>query len=157
MLLLLGAYLVLAELVKNWFYKRHAYRLEQTLVPKRTLYFTRSAKLMQDMIATISLRVEDEFTIESLTDDLNSAITYPINSNQMAKNLQHLRRSGLITVDWNKGSIKREKSLGEYVKKSVIGGPIWSSISEDWSKINYILLNKHGAVNAEYQQILPKQ
>lgn len=112
---------------------------------------------MQDMIATISLRVEDEFTIESLTDDLNSAITYPINSNQMAKNLQHLRRSGLITVDWNKGSIKREKSLGEYVKKSVIGGPIWSSISEDWSKINYILLNKHGAVNAEYQQILPKQ
>ena len=157
LLFLLGAYLVLAELVKNWFYKRHAYRLEQTLVPKRTLYVTRSEKLMQDMIATISLRVEDEFTIESLTDDLNSAITYPINSNQMAKNLQHLRRSGLITLDWSKGSIKREKSLSEYVKKSVIAGPMWSSISEDWRKINYILLNKHGAINAEYQQILPKQ
>ncbi len=75
--LLLGAYLVLAELVKDWFYKRNAYRLEQILVPKRALYITRTAKLMQDMIAAISLRVEDEFTIESLTDDLNSAITYP--------------------------------------------------------------------------------
>ena len=32
--ILLGAYLLLAEAVKNWFYKRHAYRLEQTLVPK---------------------------------------------------------------------------------------------------------------------------
>jgi hypothetical protein len=157
LLLLLSAYLVLAELVKNWFYKRHAYRLEQTLVPKRTLYVTRSEKLMHDMIAAISLRVEDEFTIESLTDDLNSAITYPINSNQMVRNLQHLRRSGLITMDWRKRSIRRQKSLSEYVKKSVIGGPMWSSISEDWRKINYILLNKHGAVNAEYQQILPKQ
>ena len=157
LLLLLTAYLVLAELVKNWFYKRHAYRIEQTLVPKRTLYVTRAAKLMQDMIATISLRVEEEFTIESLTEDLNSAITYPINSNQMARNLQYLRRSGLITVDWSKRTIKREKSMDEYVKRSIIGGPIWSSVSEDWRKINYILLNKHGAVNQDYQQILPKQ
>jgi len=157
LLLLLTAYLVLAEFVKNWFYKRHAYRIEQTLVPKRTLYVTRTAKLMQDMIATISLQTEDEFSIESLTDDLNSAITYPINSNQMARNLQYLRRSGLISVNWNKRKIKREKSLGDYVKKSIIGGPIWPSISDDWRKINNILLNKHGAVNAEYQQLLPKQ
>lgn len=155
--LLLGAYLVLAEFVKNWFYKRHAYRIEQVLVPKRTLYVTRTAKLMQDMIATISLRVEDEFTIESLTDDLNSAITYPINSNQMARNLQYLRRSGLISVDWSKRTIKREKSLGDYVKKSIIGGPMWPNIREDWRKINNILLNKHGAINVEYQQLLPKQ
>jgi P-type Mg2+ transporter len=155
--ILLGTYLMLAEVVKNWFYKRHGYRLEQTLVSKRTFYVTRTAKLMQDMIATISLRAEDEFTIESLTADLNSAITYPINSNQMARNLQYLRRSGLITVDWSKRNIKREKSLGEYVKKSIIGGPIWPAISEDWRKTNNILLNKHGSVNAEYQQLLPKQ
>ncbi len=157
LLLLLSAYLVLAEFVKNWFYKRHAYRIEQTLVPKRTLYVTRTAKLMQDMIATVALRVEDEFSIDSLTDDLNSAITYPINSNQMARNLQYLRRSGLITVDWNKRTIKRQKSLGDYVKKSIIGGPIWPSINDDWRKINNTLLNKHGAVNAEYQQLMPKQ
>ncbi|HLN89675.1 MAG TPA: magnesium-translocating P-type ATPase [Candidatus Binatia bacterium] len=155
--ILLGSYLLLSELVKNWFFKRNAYRIEQTLVPKRTYYVPRSAKLMQQMIAAISLRAEDEFSIESLTDDLNSAITYPINTNQMARNLQYLRRSGLISVDWNKRSIKREKSLGEYVKKSIIGGPTWPIISEDWRKIDYILLNRHGTVNADYQELLPKQ
>jgi P-type Mg2+ transporter len=154
--ILLGAYLLLAEVVKTWFYKRNAYRLEQVLLPKRTFYITRTAKLMQDMIATLSLQVEDEFTIEVLTDDLNSVITYPINSNQMARNLQYLRRSGLISVDWNKRTIKRQKALGEYVKKSIIGGPIWLNIREDWQKIHNILLNKHGAVNIEYQQVLAK-
>ena len=54
--LLLGAYLMVAEVVKRWFYKRNAYRLEQTLVPKRALYTTRTAELMQNMIAAISLR-----------------------------------------------------------------------------------------------------
>ncbi len=112
---------------------------------------------MQDMIATICLRTEDEFTVESLTDDLNSAITYPINSNEMARNLQYLRRSGLISVNWHKRTIKREKSLSEYVMKAIIGGPTWPNISEDWRKINNILLNKHGTVNPEYQQLLPKQ
>ncbi len=155
--ILLGSYLLLAEFVKNWFYKRNAFRIEQVLVPKRTFYVNRTAKLMQDMIATISLRTEDEFTIESLTDDLNSAITYPINSNQMARNLQYLRRSNLISVDWNKRTIKREKALSEYVKKSIIGGPMWLNIREDWQKIYNILLNKHGAVNAEYQQLLIKE
>jgi hypothetical protein len=155
--LLLGAYLLFAEVVKYWFYKRHAYRIEQVLVPKRALYITRAAKLMQDMIATISLYSEDEFSIESLTEDLNSAISYPINSNQMARNLQHLRRSGLISVDWSKRTIKREKSLGDYVKKSIVGGPMWSTLSEDWRKINVILLNKHEEVNAEYQELLAKQ
>ena len=112
---------------------------------------------MQDMIATISLRAENEFSIDSLTEDLNSAIAYPINSNQMARNLQYLRRSGLISVDWNKRTIKREKSLSEYVKKSIIGGPMWPTIGEDWRKINAIILNKQGEVNVEYQELLPKQ
>jgi len=88
---------------------------------------------------------------------LNSAITYPIDSNLMARNLQYLRRSRLISVDWSKRTVKREKSLCEYVKKNVIGGPNWPTISEDWFKINNILLDKHGAVNAEYLQLLPKQ
>ena len=157
LLLLLGAYIMLAEIIKNWFYKRHAYRIEQTLVPKRALYVTRTAKLMQDMIAAISLRVEDEFSIESLNEDLNSAITYPINSNQMARNLQYLMRSRLISVDWNKRTIKREKSLGDYVKKSIIGGPIWPKISDEWRKIDAAILNKRGKVNPEYQQLLAQQ
>ncbi len=112
---------------------------------------------MQDMIATLSLRAEDEFSIDSLTEDLNSAIAYPINPNQMARNLQYLRRSGLISVDWNKRNIKREKSLDDYVKKSIIGGQMWATIGEDWRKINAIVLNKHGEVNADYQELLEKQ
>jgi Mg2+-importing ATPase len=155
--ILLVSYLLLAEAVKVWFYKRNAYRLEQVLVPKRAIYVTRTAKLMQDMIAAISLRVEEEFTVESFTEDLNSALSYPINSTQMARNLQYLRRSNLISVDWRKRTIKREGALKEYVKKSVVASPAWARTGEEWRKINLILLNKHGAVNPEYQDILPKQ
>ena len=155
--LLLTAYLVLAESVKTWFFKRNAYRLEQVLVPKRAFYVNRTTKLMQDMIATISLRVEDEFSIESLTDDLNNVITYPINSNQLARNLQYLRRSGLISVDWSKRTLKREKTLAEYVKNSIVTGPIWQSLREDWRKIHNLLLAKHGQVSPEYQHMLLTQ
>jgi hypothetical protein len=112
---------------------------------------------MQDMIAVISLRPDDEFSIESLTDDLNSAINYPINPNQLARNLQYLRRSGLISVDWTKRTIKREKTLKDYVKKDVFSGPMWLTIGEDWRKINAVILNKWGKVNPEYQQLLTQQ
>ena len=40
----------------------------------------------------------------------------------MARNLQYLRRSGLISVDWNKRTLKREKALNDYVKKEYYGG-----------------------------------
>jgi len=142
--------------VKGWFYKRNAFRLEQVLVPKRTLYVTRTAKLMQDMIAAISLRAEDEFSIDSLVDDLNSAVAYPINQKQMGRNIQYLRRSNLISVDWKTRTLKREGALEDYVK-NIIAGPMWPTISDEWRKINQILLNKHGEVNPEYQELLPKQ
>jgi len=155
---ILGAYALLAEAVKRWFYKRNAHRLEQVRVPKvKTVYSDRTVRFMQDMIAVISLHPDDELLIESLTDDLNSAINYPINSNQMARNLQYLRRSGLISVDWNKRTIKREKTLKDYVKKDIISGPMWATIGEDWRKINAVLLNKRGKINPEYQQLLTQQ
>ncbi|MCW4029370.1 MAG: magnesium-translocating P-type ATPase [Candidatus Bathyarchaeota archaeon] len=154
---LLVSYLAVTELVKNWFYKRNAYRLEQVLVPKRTLYVTKTAKLMQDMIATISLRGDDEFSVESLTEDLKSVIAYPISNNQIARNLQYLRRSGLINVDWNKRAIKRAPALDEYVKKSVIGGPMWVNIAEDWRKIHNTLIQRHEQINKEYHDLLTKQ
>ena len=53
---ILGAYAVLAETVKKWFYKRNANRLEQIRVPKvKTVYSDRTVRFMQDMIAVISL------------------------------------------------------------------------------------------------------
>jgi len=152
--LLLIAYLVVVELVKGWFYKRYAYRLEQVLLPKRALYVAKAEKLEQDIIAIISLRQEDEVSIDSLTDDLDSVITYPINSKHVLRSLQNIKRGGLITLNRKTRMVKREEVLGEYVKKTIIGGPMWSKISEDWHKINTLLLNKYGSVNSEYQELL---
>jgi Mg2+-importing ATPase len=155
---ILGAYALLAETVKKWFYKRNANLLEQIRVVKvRTVFSDRSIRFMQDVIAVISLNPEEEFTIESLTSDLNSAINYPINQNQLVRNLQYLRHNGLIRVDWNKRMIKREKTLREYVKKKIISGPDWADTNEDWRKINAVLLNKWGKVNSEYQKLLNSQ
>ena len=85
---ILGAYALLAETVKRWFYKRYGHRVEQVLVPKRkTIYSSRTAKFVQDMVAVISLRFDDEISIDSLFEDLNSVISYPINPNQVMQNL----------------------------------------------------------------------
>jgi Mg2+-importing ATPase len=155
---ILGAYALLAETVKKWFYKRNADRLEQIRVVKvRTVFSDRSVRFMQDMIAVISLNPEEEFTIESLTADLNTAINYPINQKQLSRNLQYLRRIGLISVDWNKKMIKREKNLQEYVKTNIINGTTWATTNEDWRKINAVLLSKWGKVNSEYQKLLTGQ
>ncbi len=154
---LLVSYILVAEAVKALFYKRNAYRLEQVLVPKRAFYIPRSTELMQDMIAVISLRAEEEFAIESLSDDLHNTIAFPINTSQMVRNLQYLRRSNLISVDWHNRTVKREPALHDYVTNSIMAAPTWSSVGQDWRKINLILLNKHGEVNEEYQDELPKQ
>jgi hypothetical protein len=115
---ILGVYALLAETVKRWFYKHNAHRVEQVLVPKRkTIDSSKAAKFMWDMVAVISLRFGDEISIDSLTEDLKSALNYPFNSDQMVRNIQHLRRSGLVSLDWQRRTIKREKPLKEYVKK----------------------------------------
>ena len=109
-------------------------------------------------MAVISLRFEDEISIDSLTEDLNSVIIYPINPNQVVRNLQYLRRSGLISVDWHTRMIKREKPLKEYVTKTVTASEMWPTIAEDWRRINTIVQNKRNRANAEYQELLsPKQ
>jgi hypothetical protein len=153
---ILGAYALLAETVKKLFYKRYGNRVEQVLVPKRkTIYSTsRAAKFMQDMIAVISLRSEDEISIESLTEDLKSVLNYPLNADQMVRNLQHLRRSGLISVDWQGRTIKREKALREYIKKNVIASETLPAVSADWRRISMLIQNKHKTVNNEYQNYI---
>jgi P-type Mg2+ transporter len=152
---ILGAYAVLAETVKKLFYKRYGHRVEQVLIPKRkTIFSSRTAKFMQDMVAVISLRFEDEFSIDSLTEDLKDILDYPINIDQMIRNLQHLRRSGLISIDWQRRSIKREKTLNEYVKKNVIEDKKWSTMVEDWRRINAAIKKRRHNAKAEYQELL---
>jgi Mg2+-importing ATPase len=152
---ILGAYALLAEAVKSWFYKRNAYLLEQVLIPKRKpFYLTRRARFMQNMVAVISLRAEDEISIDSFVEDLSSALTFPFNTNQMDRSLQQLRRSGLVTMNWHRRTIKREKPLKEYVKKNVVDSEMWPTIAEDWRRIYSIILGRRSEVNAEYQQLL---
>jgi P-type Mg2+ transporter len=152
---ILGAYAVLAETVKRWFYKRYGQRVEQVLVPKRKInYSYRKAKFMQDMVAVLNLRFEDEFSIDSFTEDLKDTLSYPINLDQMVRNLQDLGRSSLISIDWQRRSIKREKTLKEYVKKNVIEDKMWSTVVEDWRRINVALQKRGHKANPEYQEIL---
>ena len=152
---LVGAYLVLAELVKRWFYKRHAYRIEQVLIPKRrAFYLSRNARLVQDIAAVICLRSENEISFDSLIEDLSRSLSYPIDSDQVLQNLQHLRRGGLISVDWHARLIKREGPMKEYIKKRVVASEMWSILLEDWLKIARAINDKYGAVNQEYQELL---
>jgi hypothetical protein len=158
--ILIGAYLVLAEVVKNWFYKRYAYRLEQVLIPKRraAFYLGRTARLVQDMVAVMCLRFENEISIDSLLEDLSRSVSYPVNSDQVLQNLQHLRRAGLISVDWHRRTIKRERPMKEYVTKRVMVSDMWPNVVEDWLKISKAIQDTYGKVNMEYQELLtPKQ
>ena len=153
---LIGAYLVLTEIVKKQFYKRYAYRLEQVLIPTRRvgLYFSKTARLVQDMVAIICLHPEDEIPIDSLLDDLTSSVTIPLDSDQVGHNIQHLRRAGLISINWRQRTIKREKPMKDYVTKQVIASEFWPKIAEDWRKIGDIIQDKYKKVNLEYQNLL---
>ena len=155
---ILGAYLFLAEIVKKWFYSRHAFRIEQVLVPKRkALYLSRNARLVQSAVATICLNPKLEITFDSLLEDLRNTVSYPIDSDQVLQSLQYLRRGGLISIDWTKRTIKREGSLKEYVTKRVVASEMWPNISDDWLKISRAVQEKYGSINPEYQDVMSPQ
>jgi Mg2+-importing ATPase len=158
LLLMLIAYLALAEIAKRWFYKRHAFRVEQVLVPKRKgLYLSANARLTQDIAAVVCLRQENEISLDSLLEDLKS-LNYPIDSDRVHQNLQHLRRGGLIEVDWHKRIIKRTGPIKEYITKQVAASEIWSLIFDDWLSINRSIQQKYGKSNPDFQDLLsPKQ
>jgi Mg2+-importing ATPase len=153
---LVVAYLLLAETVKNWFYRRHAYRIEQVLIPKRraALYLSRTTRVVQDIVAVVCLRVEDEISIGSLLEDLARSVDYPFTSDEVVQRLHHLRRTGLISIDWHKRMIKREKPIKEYVTTRVVTNEMWPTIMEDWSRISKAIEAEHGETNPEYQDLL---
>jgi len=153
---ILGAYLALAEVIKSWFYKRYGYRLEQTLIPPKKIgiYPTKTIKFIQNIIATICLRSEEEITVDSLLQDLERIIEHPIDYDQVGHAIQHLKRAGLISFDWRQRTIKREKPLKEYVTKQLMNSELWPKISQDWHKIITAIKEKYGEVNQEYQELL---
>jgi Mg2+-importing ATPase len=153
---ILGAYVALAEIVKSWFYRRYGYRLEQTLIPPKKIgiYLTKTAMLIQNVIATICLHPEDEIKVDSILEDLERSMEYPLDYHQIGHTIQHLKRAGLISFDWRQRTIKREKPLKEYVTKQLMTSEIWPKIAQDWHKISKIIQEKYGKVNSEYQKLL---
>jgi Mg2+-importing ATPase len=155
---ILGAYVSLAEIIKSWFYRRYGYRLEQTLIPSKKIgiRLTKSAKLIQNVIATICLLPEDEITVDSLLEDLEKSMEYPLDYHDVGHTIQHLKRAGLISLDWRQRIIKREKTLKEYVTKQLMTSELWPKIAQDWHKISRIIQEKYGKVNIEYLELLRK-
>jgi hypothetical protein len=105
------------------------------------------------MVAVICLRREDETSTDSLVDDLKSIVAYPVEPDQVIRNLHHMRRMGLVDVDWRKGIIKRKASMKDYVDK-LIRGDLWSRVADDWQRIGSLVQSKYKQVNPEYQKML---
>jgi len=151
------AYFALAEGVKRWFHKRNSYYVEQLLVPKkRGLYLSRRARLVQEIIAVICLRDEDEITFDSLIDNLKRALKYHINNNAVVHNLNHLHSAGLINVDWDTRTIQRQGTINEYVTEYVATRTIWSMVNKDWERINKAIIDRYGKTNTEYAHLFKK-
>ena len=159
LLLFVVVYLFLAEVVKKWFYKRHAYRIEQALVPKRkTFYLSKSARLVQDVAAVVCLREENEISFDSLIEDLSRSLNYPIDSDRVYQSLQYLRRGGLIDVDWHRRTIKRTVPIKEYITKRIATSATWPLVYDDWLRINRAIQDKYGKANPDFQDLFsPRQ
>jgi Mg2+-importing ATPase len=153
---ILGAYVALAETVKSWFYRRYGYRLEQTLIPPKKIgiYLTKTAKLIQNVIAAICLYPEDEIAVDSLLEDLERSLEYSPDYHHVGHTIQYLKRAGLISFQWSQRTIRREKPLKEYVTKQLMTGELWPKIAQDWHKISKIIQEKYGKINSEYQELL---
>jgi DNA-binding PadR family transcriptional regulator len=158
LLLFLVTYLFLAEAAKRWFYRRHSFRIEQVLIPKRrALYLSVDARLAQDIAAVVCLRQENEISLDSLLEDLKS-LNYPIDPDRVYQNLQHLRRGGLIEVDWHNRLIKRTGPIKEYITKQVATSELWPLIFDDWLNLNRAIQQKYGGANPDFQDLLmPRQ
>ncbi|MDW8022757.1 MAG: HAD-IC family P-type ATPase, partial [Nitrososphaerota archaeon] len=155
---ILAAYVTLAEIIKKWFYRRYGYRLEQTLIPPKKIgiYLTKTTRLIQNVIAVICLRPEDEITADSLLEDLERSGKYPPDYHKIGHAIQYLKRAGLISFDWRQRTIKREKPLKEYVKKQLMTSELWPKIAQEWHKVGKIVKEKYGKVNQEYQGFLSR-
>ncbi len=152
------SYITLAEIVKRWFYKRNAFRTEQVLIPKRRFfYISKNTRLLQDITSVICLRDESEISFDSLFEDLRGSLSYPIDTNHVLKEIQHLRRNNLISIDWSNRVIEREGPLKEYVDKRIINSKMWPVMIEDWKKIYNFIKAKYNSVNEDYQDLFSQK
>ena len=147
-------YFTMVESLKRVFYKRYAQRLEQILVPaKGPSMLTPTVRLTQNMVAVLCLRPEVQISTDSLLDDLKTIVAYPIEFDQVIRNLHYMRRTGIVEVDWRKGAIIRNPSMKDYVA-TLIKSDLWPRIADDWQRIGFLIESKYGQTNPEYQRLL---
>jgi hypothetical protein len=85
-------------------------------------------------------------------------LNFPVDSDRVYQNLQHLRRGGFIDVDWHNRVIKRTGPIKEYITKQVVSSPMWPKVVDDWLIISKSIQEKYGATNPDFQDIfMPKQ
>lgn len=144
MLVVLG-YTFATEVVKLAYFKK-------LIIPKIFTVPPVQLRLL-DIVAIICLRVESEISIESLLDDLAKTMRYPLKPQQVLNHLHHLRRGGLISINWQERTIRREKALKDYVLKQVTSES-WPTIAKNWRKISSTIKSRHDQVNPEYQILL---
>jgi Mg2+-importing ATPase len=149
-----AAYLTLVEILKRMFYKKYTLRLEQITIPRKgPAYPTPTARLTQNMVALICLRPEAEVSTESLLDGLKDIVAYPLDSEQVVHNIHHLRRTGLVEIDWRKGIIKRQPNMKAYVDK-LAKSELWPTVTEEWKRIGSIVRTRYGRINQEYERLV---
>jgi hypothetical protein len=144
----------MVETLKRAFYKRYAHRLEQIIVPQKgPPYPTPTARLIQNLIAIIGLHFENEVSTDLLLNDLREVTAYLIDSDQFVHGLHHLRRAGLVEIDWRKGMIRRQPALKDYASK-LPKREDWQKVADDWRRIASFIRTRYSKVNAEYQKLV---
>jgi hypothetical protein len=154
---IIGSYIMLVEVAKGWFYRRYGHRLEQVLIPYRMggFYLSRMVRLVQDTVATIYLRIEDEIPIDSLVADLKEMVAYPVSLEEIYYSIRYLSKAGIIVVDWRRGFIKRGGALKDYIERYVFS-EFWPRIAKDWQSISTYIQAKYGGVNPEYKNLVSR-
>jgi Mg2+-importing ATPase len=150
-------YLGLVEVVKYFFYRRYGHVLEPTPTLKREVrQLTPTGRSVQDLIAIICLRVDDEIAVDSLAEDLKGNVTYVVDSEQVMNGLHHLRRMGVVEIDWEKNSVKRLPAMKEFVN-GLSKGELWSSVADDWRRFGFLIQAKYGSVNPDYRRLWSRE
>jgi Mg2+-importing ATPase len=106
-----------------------------------------------DIVAVICLRVESEISVESLFGDLAATMKYPLKPQQVLTHLHHLRRGGLISINWQERTIIRQNAMKDYVMLQATSKS-WPDIVKNWRKIRFALKSRHNQVNPEYGRLL---
>jgi Mg2+-importing ATPase len=144
-ILVVVGYVVATEIVKLAYFRR-------LIKPRIMPVLTAQVRLL-DVVAIICLRFESEISIDSLVEDLTSSVSYPLAPHQVIYSLHHLRRAGLVSINWRERIIRREKPMRDYVMKQV-ASEFWPKIAKDWRKISSTIQTKYDKLNPEYQNML---